>query len=71
LRALCTIQGSAGFVVMRIIGFITDALTVGTILAHLGEPTTPPRIAEAGSARLEAIVRILIAMRRTPCMWYG
>jgi hypothetical protein len=32
---------------MRIIAFITDASTVRTILAHLGEPTAPPRIAPA------------------------
>lgn len=32
---------------MRIIAFITDAPTVRDILDHLGEPTTPPRIATA------------------------
>ena len=32
---------------MRIIAFITDAPTVRDILAHLGEPTAPPRIAPA------------------------
>ena len=32
---------------MRIIAFITDALTVRGILVHLGEPTAPPRIAPA------------------------
>jgi len=30
---------------MRIIAFITDAATVRNILAHVGEPTAPPRIA--------------------------
>ena len=30
---------------MRIIAFITDGPTVRDILAHLGEPTAPPRIA--------------------------
>ena len=32
---------------MRIIAFITDAPTLRDILAHLGEPTAPPRIAPA------------------------
>jgi hypothetical protein len=32
---------------MRIIAFITDAPTVRDILAHLGEPIAPPRIAPA------------------------
>ena len=32
---------------MRIIAFITDGPTVRDILAHLGEPAAPPRIAPA------------------------
>ena len=32
---------------MRIIAFITDAPNVRAILAHLGEPISPPRIAPA------------------------
>jgi hypothetical protein len=32
---------------MRIIAFITAPSTVRDILAHLGEPTAPPRIAPA------------------------
>ena len=32
---------------MRIIAFITDAPTVRDLLAHLREPTAPPRIAPA------------------------
>ena len=32
---------------MRIIAFLADAPTVRAILAHLGEPTSPPRIAPA------------------------
>jgi hypothetical protein len=32
---------------MRIIAFITDGPTVRAILANLGEPTAPPRIAPA------------------------
>ena len=32
---------------MRVIAFITDASTVRVLLAHLGEPTAPPRIAPA------------------------
>ena len=32
---------------MRIIAFITDASTIRDILAHLGAPTAPPRIAPA------------------------
>ena len=32
---------------MRIIAFITEAVAVRTILAHLGEPTAPPRLAKA------------------------
>ncbi len=34
---------------MRIIAFITEAVIVRTILEHIGEPTTPPRIASAKS----------------------
>jgi hypothetical protein len=30
---------------MRIIAFINDAMAVREILAHLGEPTSSPRIA--------------------------
>ena len=37
---------------MRIIAFITDGPTVRDILAHLGEPTAPPRIAPARGAPL-------------------
>ena len=37
----------AGLPAHRIIAFITDAATVCGILAHLGEPTAPPRIAPA------------------------
>ena len=32
---------------MRIIAFIIDGPTVRDLLAHLGEPTAPPRIAPA------------------------
>jgi hypothetical protein len=32
---------------VRIIAFVTDPGTVRAILAHLGEPTTPPRAAPA------------------------
>ena len=32
---------------MRIIAFITEALDVRAILEHIGEPDTPPRIAQA------------------------
>jgi len=32
---------------MRIIAFITDGPTVRDLLAHLGEPTAPPRVAPA------------------------
>jgi hypothetical protein len=32
---------------MRILAFITEALAVRDILAHLGEPTSPPRLAPA------------------------
>ena len=32
---------------MRIIAFTTDPSTIRDILAHLGEPTAPPRIAPA------------------------
>lgn len=39
---------------MRIIAFITDAPTVRTILAHLGEPTAPPRSAPARGPPLGA-----------------
>ena len=36
---------------MRIIPFITDAPNVRAILAHLGEPTAPPRIAPPAARR--------------------
>jgi hypothetical protein len=40
---------------MRIIAFIVDAAIVRDILAHLGEPTAPLRIApDRGPARWEA-----------------
>ena len=32
---------------MRIIGFINEATAMREILAHLGEPTSPPRLAPA------------------------
>jgi len=32
---------------MRVIAFINDAMVVCEILAHLGEATSPPRIASA------------------------
>jgi hypothetical protein len=32
---------------MRIIAFITQAPALNTILAHLGEPTSPPEVAPA------------------------
>lgn len=32
---------------MRIIAFVTDAQPVERILAHLGEPATPPPISQA------------------------
>ena len=37
---------------MRIIAFIVDTAIVRDILAHLGEPTAPPRIAPARSPPL-------------------
>lgn len=37
---------------MRIVAFITDAPALRDILAHLGEPTAPPRIAPARGAPL-------------------
>jgi hypothetical protein len=36
---------------MRIIAFITQAPALNTILAHLGEPTTPPELARARGPR--------------------
>jgi hypothetical protein len=36
---------------MRTIAFLTDAQTVRAILAHLGEPTAPLRIAPARGRR--------------------
>ena len=32
---------------MRLIAFVTAPSEVKTILAHLGEPTTPPQVARA------------------------
>jgi hypothetical protein len=32
---------------MRIIGFINEATAMREILAHLGEPTSPPRLSPA------------------------
>ena len=46
----CTHCGGA----MRIIAFITDASMRRDILAHLGEPTAPPRIAPARAPPLWA-----------------
>ena len=43
----CVVAARRGHPVMRIIAFITDAPTVRDILANLGEPTVPPRIAPA------------------------
>ena len=40
---VCPICGAE----MRIIAFLTDPAAVRAILAHLGEPTAPPRIAPA------------------------
>ena len=40
---VCPMGGGA----MRIITFLTDPAAVRAILAHLGEPTAPPRIAPA------------------------
>ena len=40
---LCPLCGAE----MRIIAFVTDASAIRDILAHLGEPTAPPRIAPA------------------------
>ena len=37
---------------MRIIAFLTDPVAVRAILAHLGEPTAPPRIAPARGSPL-------------------
>ncbi len=39
----CPRRGAA----MRIIAFITEAVDVGAILEPIGEPATPPRIAQA------------------------
>jgi hypothetical protein len=36
---------------MRLIAFVTDPPAVTTILAHLGEPTTPPEVARARGPR--------------------
>jgi hypothetical protein len=43
LLLVCPTSGGA----TSIITFITDAATIRDILAHLGEPTAPPRIAPA------------------------
>ena len=32
---------------MRIIAFLTEAASVNALLTHLGEPTTPPKVARA------------------------
>ena len=41
------VAAKRGYPVIRIIALITDAPTVRDILAYLGEPTAPPRIAPA------------------------
>ncbi len=46
---------------VRLIGFITEPVTVRQILAHVGEPTTAPAIAPARSPRVEANAQQLIA----------
>ena len=35
---------------MRLIAFLTEAPSIRTILAHLGEPTNPPRLAPRARA---------------------
>jgi hypothetical protein len=41
---------------MRIIAFLAEAVTARASLAHLGEPTVPPRVAPArGPPRWEAV----------------
>ena len=45
---------------MRIIAFLTEPVTVRDLLAHLGAPTAPPRIAPArGPPLWEATVPAL------------
>ena len=39
---------------VRLVGFITEPVTVRQILAHVGEPTTAPVIAPARSPPVEA-----------------
>ena len=43
---------------LRILAFITDDSTVRDILAHLGEPTAPPRIAPALASPLWTVERL-------------
>ena len=46
---------------MRLIGFITEPVTVRQRLAHAGEPTTAPAIAPARSPPVEVKAQQLIA----------
>ena len=45
---------------VRLVGFITEPVTVRQILAHVGEPTTAPVIAPARSPPVEANAQQLI-----------
>ena len=45
---------------VRLVGFITEPVTVRQILAHFGEPTTAPVIAPARSPPVEANAQQLI-----------
>ena len=56
---------SKGGGAMRLVAFITAAPTVRAILAHLGAPMAPPRIAPArGPPRWEAAVAEWVDARR-------
>ena len=58
----------AGLPAHRIIAFIPDPSTVRDILAHLGEPTAPPRIAPARGPLLWAAAGAEHAPTRDPAL---
>ena len=46
---------------MRLIAFVADPLAVKTIVAHLGEPITPPGLARARGPQWQEKGRVVSA----------
>jgi hypothetical protein len=57
---------------MRIIAFVTDGVSVRSILTHIGEPTDPPRIAPARPCAAPQRCAILLRLSTGPNPpWFG